>query len=121
MEELFPTHLLDVLAISVTFSFILMTLIQKFKTLSFVTQSWQVWILNFLCSFLLGIPFAMTFYNTSLCDSIWVGIFSFIGASSIYSALKKQTILTYKPTSITDTLKISKENEIERTDLKEES
>lgn len=121
MEALFPKHLLDVLTISVTFSFILMTLIQKFKTLSFISKSWQVWILNFLCSFLLGIPFSITFYKTTMSDSIWVGIFSFIGASSIYSTLKNQTILTYKPTSITDTVKISKENEIERTDLKEES
>lgn len=121
MEDLFPQHLLDILAISVTFSFILMSLIQKFKTLSCINKSWHVWVLNFISSFLLGIPFSKTFYGTSFCDSIWVGIFSFIGAASIYSALKNQTILTYKPSSISDTIKIPQENEIERTDLKEES
>lgn len=113
MEDIFPTHLLDVLMISVTFSFILMTLIQKFKTLPCINKSWHAWILNMVFSFLLGIPFALTFYSSNLKDSIWVGIFSFIGAPSIYTALKNQKILTYKPDAVEEV------TTIERTDLKE--
>lgn len=117
MEAIFPEHLLDVLMIAVAFSFIQMTLVQKFKTLSFCKKSCHAWFLNFLFSFLIGIPFAMSFYQTTFCDSIWVGVFSFIGAPSIYKALKNQTILTYKPDSISDIVKIPVENEIKRTDL----
>ena len=59
MEEFFPTLLLDLLVISITFSIVLMALIQKFKVLSFINKSWQVWFLNLIFSFLIGIPFAM--------------------------------------------------------------
>jgi hypothetical protein len=114
MEEFFPTLLLDLLVISITFSIILMALIQKIKSLSLINKSWQVWLLNLIFSFSLGIPFSMTFYDISLPNSIWVGLFSFIGASTIYEALKNQNIITYKPSSISDTITISKDNEIKR-------
>lgn len=114
MEEFFPTLLLDLLIISITFSVILMALIQKLKALSFITKSWHIWFLNLVFSFTIGIPFSMTFYKISMKDSIWVGLFSFIGASAIYEGLKSQNIINYKPSSISDTVTISKENEIKR-------
>lgn len=118
MEQIFPELLIKLLTISVTFSFILMILIQKFKTLRCINHSWIIWILNLIFSFSVGIPFSLHFYNTSIKDSIWVGFFSFIGAASIYQALKNQTILNYKPTAIEDEeIKIKKENEIKRDDV----
>lgn len=114
MEEFFPTKLLDLLVISITFGIILMAFIQKVKSLSFINKSWQVWLLNFIFSFSIGIPFAMTFYNTSLKDSLWVGLFSFIGAAGIYQTLKNQKIINYTPSSISDKISISKTNEIKR-------
>ena len=100
MEELFPSLLFNLLIISITFSIILMALIQKIKMLSFVNKSWQVWFLNLFFSFSLGIPFSIFFYNLNIYNSIWVSIFSFIGAPSIYKALKKQNIINYKPNSM---------------------
>lgn len=114
MENIFPQLLLDLLTISITFSVILMTLIQKFKTLSFINKSWHVWFINLVFSFAIGIPFSITFYNISLINSIWVGLFSFIGASSIYEVLKKQNIINYTPIRVDDTISISKDNEIKR-------
>lgn len=114
MEEFFPTLLLDLLVISITFSIILMAFIQKIKVLSFINKSWQVWFLNLLFSFLIGIPFAMTFYNITLENSLWIGFFSFVGASGIYEALKNQNIINYRPSSISDKISIDKENEIKR-------
>ena len=114
MEEFLPTRLLDVLIVSVTFSFILMALIQKFKTLKIINKSTIIWVLNTICSFLVGVPFAYSFYNFSWIDSLWVGLFSFIGAPTIYEALKNQQIITYKPKSISDYVEIPKENEIKR-------
>lgn len=114
MEEIFPPLLLDLLVVSITFSVILMAFIQKLKTLSFFHKSWQIWILNFIFSFLIGIPFAMIFYDITLFHSIWVGFFSFVGASGIYEALKNQNIINYKPSSISDKMTIDKENEIRR-------
>ena len=56
----------------------------------------------------------MTFYDINFKNSIWVGLFSFVGAPTIYQALNNQNIITYKPTSLSDTISISKENEIRR-------
>ncbi len=117
MEEFLPTSLMDVLAVSVVFSVILMALIQKFKTLKLIHKSSLIWFLNLLFAFLLGIPFAYSFYNLSIIDSVWTGLFSFIGAPSIYTALKNQTLISYKPKSISDVVTISKENEIVRDDV----
>lgn len=68
--------------------------------------------LNLLFSFFVGIPFANAFYNVSWLDSIWVGLFAFVGAPSIYDALKNQKIFNYKPSSLQDTIMIPRENEI---------
>lgn len=114
METFFPDHLLEILIISITFSTILMLFVQKLKQLSFLNKSWQIWILNLICSFLIGIPFAMTFYQMNFTDGIWVSLFSFIGASSIYYALKNQNIINYHPSSASQTITLSKTKEIKR-------
>ena len=114
MEAFFPTHLLDLLTVSMVFSVVLMTLVQKFKSVSFIKKSWHIWLLNLFFSFAIGIPFGMTFYNLNIKDGIWVGVFSFIGASSIYEMLKTQNFINYKPSSISDGVTIPIENEIVR-------
>ncbi|MCI5552864.1 MAG: hypothetical protein MR388_03410 [Tenericutes bacterium] len=114
METFFPDHLLEILIISITFSTILMLFVQKLKQLSFLNKSWQIWILNLICSFLIGIPFTMTFYQMNFTDGIWVSLFSFIGASSIYYALKNQNIINYHPSSASQTITLSKTKEIKR-------
>lgn len=96
MEYLIPSLLLNLLIISIIFSVILMSLIQKFKSLSIINKSSQIWVLNLVFSFLLGIPFGMLFYNLAFNESIWVSIFSFIGAPSLYKTLKKQNIFTLR-------------------------
>ncbi len=98
MDIILPESLLQILSISVVFSVVLMALIQKLKALSIIHKTWHIWILNLIFSFVLGIPFGMLFYHLVLEESIWVGIFGFIGASSIYDALKN-----YKPISLNST------------------
>lgn len=116
MEEFLPTRLLDVLIVSIAFSVILMAFIQKFKSVKMFNKSGLIWFLNLFFSFALGIPFAYSFYEFSIVDSVWTGVFSFIGAPSIYEALKNQTLITYKPKSISETkmVEVPKENEIKR-------
>lgn len=114
MDYFVPDHLLNLLAISTTFSIILMMFIQKIKTLNFIKKSWQVWIINFVSSFLIGIPFGMNFYDIGLNDALWIGLFSFIGAASIYQVLRDQNLINYKPNSVSDTITLSKDKEIKR-------
>lgn len=114
MENFFPELLVDLLIVSVVFSTILMMLIQKVKSVSFIKKSWQVWLLNLLFSFAIGIPFGIMFYDLDVREGVWVGLFSFVGASGIYEALKNQNLINYKPTSVTDTVTLPTENEIVR-------
>lgn len=114
MNDFFPSLLLELLGISIAFSVILMAVIQKFKSFSCIKKSCHVMILNFILSFAIGIPFSISFYDVTWINGIWVGLFSFVGASTIYTGLKKQNIINYKPDSINDNIKIPKENEIKR-------
>ena len=93
MEGFIPDKLLDLLSISAVFSVILMALIQKIKLTTIVKKTWQIWIINIILSLTFGILFAKTFYNLDTISGIWVAIFSFIGAPTIYDLLKKQNII----------------------------
>lgn len=114
MENFFPNLLLELLSISITFSIILMALIQKMKSFNCINKPCHVMFLNIVLSFLIGIPFGITFYKITWIQGLWVSFFSFIGASSIYEALKKQNIINYTPSSVNDNISIPKENEIKR-------
>lgn len=116
MDILVTEELWTLLLISLTFSIFLMALIQKFKTLSWLRKKWQIWVLNFFFAFLMGIPFSMFFYELRLEEAIWVSVFGFIGAPSLYEALKKQNIISYKPKSLDNVTCIPKTNEIKRGD-----
>lgn len=114
MADIFPTHLIDLLVISVTLSMITMVLIQKFKCLKIINKCWKVFILNTILSITLGVPFTVYFYNLTFNDGIWVSIFTFIGAPTIYQTLKNQTIINYTPQSLKDGVTIDQSNIIER-------
>lgn len=102
----------DLLGVSIIVSSIVMMIIQKFKSFTFITKEYQIGILNFLFSFLLGMPFSIHFYEFTLIDAYWVSIFSIIGASSIYDILKNQNMINYKPKSLDDAvIEIRREDE----------
>ncbi len=122
LDILMSEKLWTVLLISITFSIFLMALVQKIKKLEFINKKWHVWVINFVCAFLMGIPFGIHFYDLELYEAIWMSLFGFIGAPSIYEALKNQNMISYKPKSATtpsktDTVCIPKSNEIKRGDL----
>ena len=117
MDLLVTDTLIEVFMISLTFSIILMALIQKFKTLKILNKGWHAWVLNLIFSFLVGIPFAISFYELNIILALWVAFLGFIGAPSIYEIMKNQNMINYKPKSTTDnknTITIEKENEIKR-------
>lgn len=123
LDVLMTEQLWTVILISLTFSIFLMALVQKIKTLNIIKQKWHIWLVNFTCAFLMGIPFGMHFYELPIEEAIWMSLFGFIGAPSIYEALKNQNIINYKPKSSseiknnTNTTCISRDNEIKRSDL----
>ena len=56
-----------------------------------------------------GILFTLSFTDYKLIDSIWVGLFSFIGADSLYKAFEDKLFKSFN--------KINEVKEIERKDL----
>ena len=55
----------------------------------------------------------MSFYGTGWKDSVWVSLFCFIGAPTIYEVLKKQNLLQYHPESLKDdVVEVPTENQI---------
>lgn len=75
--------------ISIIVSAIVMTIIEKFKTLDFLKSTNHIFLLNLILSFLIGICFSLVFYDQKLTEGIWISIFSFIGAPSLYDSIKK--------------------------------
>ena len=120
MDALVTDKLLNILMISITLSVFVMALVQKFKELRCINQSWQIWLINLCLSLLIGIPFGSWFYKLKLIDNLWLSLFCFIGASTLYKALKAQNILRYNPRSLDttsnskDAIIVPKENMIKR-------
>lgn len=112
MENLFPSNLIELLTISVAFSFIIMTLIQKLKKITIINKDIHIIILNLISSFTLSIPFVKYFYNLTTYDGLWVGLFTFIGAPTLYKLFKNQNVITYHPESLNDSVTIPISNEI---------
>lgn len=114
MDALFTDNLMHIFLISTTFSCIEMALVQKIKSVPIFRKSWHVILFNFISSFILGTLFSISFFGLNIYDSLWVSLFGFIGAPSIYEILKKQNVVNYTPKSIDETVSIKKDNEIKR-------
>lgn len=104
MDTLITTEMINCLMHATTVSIIVMALIQKFKTLSCVQKDCHIFLLNLIFSFVIGISFSITFYDEPIENAIWISLFSFIGAPSLYTMLKKQNVINMDLISLDDTL-----------------
>lgn len=114
MDAFITDKLINLLLMGTTFSVFEMAFIQKLKMLPIFNKDYKVWILNFISSFALGIPFMIHFFEITITDAVWVSFFGFIGAPTIYTTLKKQNLINYKPRSVSNNVSIPKNNEIKR-------
>ena len=97
------------LLIAVSSSIISASFVQKIKTISLIKCSDCLIYISFLISMSFGILFTLSFTDYKLIDSIWVGLFSFIGADSLYKAFEDKLFKSFN--------KINEVKEIERKDL----
>lgn len=79
-------YLQELLLVSIALSTITCTFIQKTKIL-FKTSNYLM-IYSFIINILFGILFCKTFTTIDLLNSLWIGLFSFLGADSIYKTLE---------------------------------
>ena len=104
MDTLITTEMINCLMQATTVSIIVMAVIQKFKTLECITKDCHIFLLNIVFSFVIGISFSITFYDEPIENAIWISLFSFIGAPSLYTMLKKQNVINMDLISLDDTL-----------------
>ena len=97
------------LLIAVSSSIISASFVQKIKTVSLIKSSECLIYISFLISMSFGILFTLSFTDYKLIDSIWIGLFSFIGADSLYKAFEDKLFKSFN--------KINEVKEIERKDL----
>ena len=97
------------LLIAVSSSIISASFVQKIKTVSLIKSSECLIYISFLISMSFGILFTLSFTDYKWIDSIWVGLFSFIGADSLYKAFEDKLFKSFN--------KINEVKEIERKDL----
>lgn len=80
------TLIRNILIISIASSIISTSLIQRIKE---GTRSKKFILLkSFIVSMIIGISFTLTFTDTTIINSLWVGLISFIGADAIYKAFE---------------------------------
>lgn len=108
MENIIPELLTKTLSISIILSIFEMTLIQKIKTLIPLKKKYQVILINIIITFILGPLFLIYFFKVNIINTIWISLFTFIGAPTLYEALRKQTIIKYNPKSLTEINKETK-------------
>ena len=101
------------LIISIAISSITCVFIQKTKSL--FKSSKYIIIYPLVINVLTSILFCMTFTNISFPNSLWIGLFSFLGADSIYKSLEGK-ISSYNDIISKNVVEIERNNIINEED-----
>ena len=80
------TLLQELLVIAIAVSVIAVAFIQKTKGM-FKKSKW-VNPYSFVVNMVLGIIFCLSFTRASIINSLWVGLFSYLGADTLYKSLE---------------------------------
>ena len=106
-------YLKELLLISIALSTITCAFVQKtkflFKSSKFLT------LYSFIVNMLVGMIFSITFTSITFPKSLWIGLFAFLGADSIYKSLEGK-LSSYSDIINRNTVTISKDNIINRED-----
>ncbi len=97
----------QLLIISMALSTITCAIIQKTKKLFKSTK--YLCFYSFLLNILVSIVFCQSFTNLEFPLNLWVGLFSFLGADTIYKSLEG-TLAPYKELVSTKTIHVKEEN-----------
>lgn len=106
-------YLQELLVIGIALSAITCAIIQKTKSL--FKSSKFITLYSFIINMVVGIVFSITFTDVTLPTSLWIGLFSFLGADSIYKSLEGK-ISSYSDILNRKTITLSKDNIINEED-----
>ena len=69
--------------------------VQKIKTASIIKCNSCLLYISFFVSMLFGVVFTLSFTKYDILESLWVGLFSFLGADSLYKAFEDKIFASY--------------------------
>ena len=95
-EEIMNIDLIKMLLVIACASSILSTaFVQKIKTASIIKCNSCLLYISFFVSMLFGVVFTLSFTKYDILESLWVGLFSFLGADSLYKAFEDKIFASY--------------------------
>ena len=103
----------NVLIIGIASGIITTACVQKIKESFEFKKSSQLVIVSFIISMVVGTLFAVSFSDISFVNCIWVGLFSFIGADTIYKLFEDKLFKPFGEIYKKDTVEVKKDNIIE--------
>ncbi len=83
------------LVISCASSILSTAFVQKIKTASIIKCNSCLLYISFFISMLFGVVFTLSFTKYNVIESLWVGLFSFLGADSLYKAFEDKIFSSY--------------------------
>src|SRR5574344_2813227 len=83
------------LVVAISSSIISSAFVQKIKGISLIKCSDCLIYVSFFISMLFGIIFTLTFTSYNIINALWVGLFSFLGADSLYKAFEDKIFKSY--------------------------
>lgn len=106
-------YLQKMLIIAIALSAITCTLVQKTK--KFFKKSKYITLYSLIINLIIGIIFCITFTDIGFPKSLWVGLFSYLGADTIYKTLEGK-ITPYRELVAKKSINIPEENIINKED-----
>lgn len=100
----------QMIIVAIALSTITCAFIQKTK--SFFSCSGCLGIYSLVINLLFSIIFCYTFTTINFPESLWIGLFSFVGADTLYKSLEGK-ISSHKDLVTTKTIKVKEENLID--------
>lgn len=97
----------QLLIVAMALSTITCSIVQKTKRLFNSTK--YLCFYSLIINVVVSIIFCKSFTSITFPLDLWVGLFSFLGADTIYKTLEG-TLLSYKDLVVDDTIKVKKEN-----------
>lgn len=100
------------LLIATASSVVATAFIQKIKegcACSICFKKRSLMVLSFIVSIVIGAIFSLTFSDVSRIEALWVGFFTYVGASGLYQSLENKVFKSF------DTLKVKEESKEEIT------
>ena len=85
----------SLLLIALASSILSSALVQKIKGLSILKCSDCLLYISFGVSMMFGIIFTLSFTEYKIVHALWVGLFSFLGADSLYKAFEHKIFASF--------------------------